>query len=202
MKNWVERVRKCSWGQLLFLASTSGLISGLAFAVSGVYGCGAIEMHLTHGNVTELGSAVLAIYAFLGFGATGFIAAFSSIYAIARRSYTTQPRRRKMPFDACKRFIGTIPLEDDELCQLVPDRNREGCRALYRMHAQVPQSDSGTFRYISSKAGYSSRIEILTAHSDRETVTRFRWVVIRISAILATEFCNSWLSMTTSMTEL
>jgi hypothetical protein len=85
MKNWAERVRKCSWGQLLFLASTSGLISGLAFAVSGVYGCDAIEMQLTHGNVTELGSAVLAIYAFLGFGATGFIAAFSSVYAIARR---------------------------------------------------------------------------------------------------------------------
>jgi hypothetical protein len=49
-----------------------------------------------------------------------------------------------MPCDACKSFIGMIPLEDDELYQLVPDRNREGCRALYRMHAPVPQSESGT----------------------------------------------------------
>jgi hypothetical protein len=65
MKNWVERVRKFSWGQLLFLASTSGVISGFAFAVLGVYGCDAIEMHLTHGKVTELGSAVLAYTHFL-----------------------------------------------------------------------------------------------------------------------------------------
>jgi hypothetical protein len=41
-------------------------------------------------------------------------------------------------------FIPMIPLEDDQLYQLVPDRNRGGCRAFYRMPLPVLQSDAGT----------------------------------------------------------
>lgn len=44
-------------------------------------------------------------------------------------------------FRCMHQFIGAMPLGDEQLCQLVPDRNREGCRALYRMHAPVPQND-------------------------------------------------------------
>ena len=41
-------------------------------------------------------------------------------------------------------FIPMISLEDDQLYQLVPDHNRGGCRAFYRMPPPVPQSDAGT----------------------------------------------------------
>jgi len=85
MNRWVERVRKYSWAQLLLVAITSGLISSVVFAILGVYSCDAIVMYLSHGKETELGSAVLAIYTFLAFGTTGFVAVFSTIYGIARR---------------------------------------------------------------------------------------------------------------------
>jgi len=74
MNRWVERVRKYSWAQLLLVAITSGLISSVVFAILGVYSCDAIVMYLSHGKETELGSAVLAIYTFLAFGTTGFVA--------------------------------------------------------------------------------------------------------------------------------
>jgi hypothetical protein len=61
------------------------------------------------------------------------------------RSYAMQPNGRTTPYDACESFIGMTLLVNDELYQLAPDRNREGCRALRRMLAPVPQSDSGTF---------------------------------------------------------
>jgi hypothetical protein len=85
MNRWVERVRKCSWAQLLLIATASGVFSGVVFAILGAYSCDAIVMYLNHGKETELGSAVLAIYTFLAFGTTGFVAAFSTSYAIARR---------------------------------------------------------------------------------------------------------------------
>jgi len=58
-----------------------------------------------------------------------------------------------------------IRLKGDGLNQLVADRHQEGCRALLRMLAPVPQNDSGTSLQSLSA---SSRSEILTAHSDRE----------------------------------
>lgn len=85
MNSWVERVRKYSRVQLLLVATTSGLISGVLFSISGVFICDAVVMYLSHGKETELGSAVLAMYTFLAFGTTGFVAAFSTIYGIARR---------------------------------------------------------------------------------------------------------------------
>jgi len=39
---------------------------------------------MAHGETTELGDAVLAIYVFLSFSATGFVAAFSGTYGVAR----------------------------------------------------------------------------------------------------------------------
>jgi len=71
---------------LLFVATTAGIIAGLAFAILAVFSSPAIGALLTHGKpTTELGDAALAIYAFLTFAATGLIGAFSSTYGIARR---------------------------------------------------------------------------------------------------------------------
>jgi hypothetical protein len=59
---------------------------GLVSAVLGLLSTPAIEIFLAHGKeTTEFGDAALAIYAFLTFGATGFIAAFAAKYGIVRR---------------------------------------------------------------------------------------------------------------------
>src|SRR5579864_5756288 len=80
-------IRACKWWHLLSIATMAGIISGLVLAVLGVVTSPIIGRYLTHGSqTTEMGDAALAIYAFLTFGATGFIAAFSGAYGIARRS--------------------------------------------------------------------------------------------------------------------
>ncbi len=83
---WLEQLRICGWWILLFVATAAGIISGLAFAILAVISSPAIGTLLTRGKpTTELGDAVLAIYAFLTFAATGFIGAFSGTYGIARK---------------------------------------------------------------------------------------------------------------------
>ena len=87
MKSWLEHVRARTWWQLLLVATAGGIISGLTLAMLGVFGSPVLGAYLIRPKeTTELGEAVLAIYAFLSFAATGFVAAFSGIYGIARRS--------------------------------------------------------------------------------------------------------------------
>jgi len=55
-------------------------------ALFGVLGTHQLAAYLNRGKqTTELGDAVLAIYVFLTLAATGFVAAFSGTYGIARR---------------------------------------------------------------------------------------------------------------------
>ncbi|MGA8310566.1 MAG: hypothetical protein WB755_11095 [Terriglobales bacterium] len=86
MRKWLETIRERPRWQVLVAATIGGFISGLISAVLGVYGSSAIHDYLVHDKLTEWGDALLAMYAFLTFGATGFVAAFSSIYGVARRS--------------------------------------------------------------------------------------------------------------------
>jgi hypothetical protein len=77
--------KRPSW-QWLIAATAAGFVSGLIWALLGVFASQAIHDHLAQDQQTELGDAVLAIYAFLTFAATGFVAAFSSVYGTLRRS--------------------------------------------------------------------------------------------------------------------
>jgi len=51
----------------------------------GLSGAQRLATYLAHGETTELGDAVLAIFVLLSSSATGFIAGFSGTYGIARR---------------------------------------------------------------------------------------------------------------------
>lgn len=86
MTNSLENARKRPWWQWLIAATVAGLVSGLILALLGVFASQAVRDHLAHDQQTEWGDAVLAIYAFLTFAATGFVAAFSSVYGTLRRS--------------------------------------------------------------------------------------------------------------------
>lgn len=64
-----------------------GVLAAIVLAMLGLCCIPLIEKCLAHvQQTTEWGDAVLGIYAFMTFGATGFIAGFSSAYGIARRS--------------------------------------------------------------------------------------------------------------------
>lgn len=86
MKKWLETARERPWWQWLIAATATGLVSGLILALLGVFASQAIHDYLAHDRQTEWGDAALAIYAFLTFGATGFVAAFSKVYGIFRRN--------------------------------------------------------------------------------------------------------------------
>jgi len=51
----------------------------------GLFGAQRLATYLLHGENTELGDAVLAIFVLLTSSATGFIAGFSGTYGVARR---------------------------------------------------------------------------------------------------------------------
>lgn len=87
MKSWLEAARERPWWQLLLAAIVAGSISGPVVALLGVFASEAIHNYLAHDKLTEWEDALLAIYAFLTFGATGFVAGFSIIYGLARRSW-------------------------------------------------------------------------------------------------------------------
>jgi membrane protein DedA with SNARE-associated domain len=61
--------KRPSW-QWLIAATAAGFVSGLIWALLGVFASQAIHDHLAQDQQTELGDAVLAIYAFLTFAAT------------------------------------------------------------------------------------------------------------------------------------
>jgi hypothetical protein len=65
-------------------AMASGIVFGLSFAVLGVIVSHSLATFLVHGETTELGDAVLAMFVFLSSLAVGFTAVLSGIYGIAR----------------------------------------------------------------------------------------------------------------------
>jgi O-antigen/teichoic acid export membrane protein len=83
---WLETAPQRPWWQWLLAATAAGFVSGLILALLGVFAVQAIHDYLAHDKLTEWGDALLAIYAFLTFAATGFVAAFSGIYGALRRS--------------------------------------------------------------------------------------------------------------------
>lgn len=68
------------------IATASGIVVGVVSAILGIFCTIPIRLLLAEGQeTTEAGDAVLAIYAFMTFGATGLIAGFSGAYGIARQ---------------------------------------------------------------------------------------------------------------------
>ncbi len=79
-------LRTCAWWHLLLIAIASGIVVGVVSAVLRIFCTIPLGLILANGQeTTEAGDAVLAIYDFMAFGATGLIAGFSGIYGIARQ---------------------------------------------------------------------------------------------------------------------
>src|SRR5580692_10349859 len=64
---------------------------------------------------------------------------------------------------------------------------------LSRIVSNASSGSAKCVKYSLSKAGCSSRSETLTAQRERDRVTRFRRLVPSVTAISATDSCNSWL---------
>ena len=81
----LDSLRTAAWWRLLLAATVCGIIVGAVAAIVGVPATLAIATHFNGQQGTELGDAVLAIYAFATFSVTGFIAGISITYGLARR---------------------------------------------------------------------------------------------------------------------
>jgi hypothetical protein len=79
-------LRACAWWRLLLVATASGIVVGILSAILGIFCTIPLGQLLAQGQeTTEAGDAVLAMYAFMTFGATGSIVGFSGTYGIARQ---------------------------------------------------------------------------------------------------------------------